>query len=103
MNHPHSQPESIAAPVLVTAREHLEDVVAELRHEPQLALDTESNGFYAYQEKVCLLQISSPREDFIVDPIAISDISALGELTVDPGIEKIFHAGEYDLLCLKRD
>jgi ribonuclease D len=27
----------------------------------------------------------------------------LGELTADPHIEKIFHAGEYDVLCLKRD
>ena len=88
---------------MVTAREHLEEVVADLRHEPRVAIDTESNGFYAYQEKVCLLQISSPREDFVVDPIAIRDLSALGELTAAPRVEKVFHAGEYDVLCLKRD
>ena len=95
--------EKIPPATLVTAREHLEEVVAELRREPRLAIDTESNGFYAYQERVCLLQISSAREDFIVDPIAVSDLSALGELTADPRIEKVFHAGEYDVLCLKRD
>jgi len=99
----HHPLEEIAPAALVTAREHLEEVVAELRQEPRLAIDTESNGFYAYQEKVCLLQISSAREDFIVDPIAVSDLSALGELTAEPRIEKIFHAGEYDVLCLKRD
>ena len=88
---------------VITAREHLEEVVAELRREPRLALDTESNGFYAYQEKVCLLQISSAHEDFIVDPIAVPDLSSLGELMADPRIEKVFHAGEYDVLCLKRD
>jgi len=100
-----AQDESASPPpaTLVTAREHLEEVVAELRHEPRLAIDTESNGFYAYQERVCLLQISSAREDFIVDPIAIADLSALGELTAAPHIEKVFHAGEYDVLCLKRD
>ncbi len=99
----HHPLEEIAPATLVTAREHLEEVVAELRQEPRLAIDTESNGFYAYQEKVCLFQISSAHADFIVDPIAISDLSALGELTADPHIEKIFHAGEYDVLCLKRD
>ena len=99
----HHPLEEIAPATLVTAREHLEEVVAELRQEPRIAIDTESNGFYAYQEKVCLLQISSAREDYIVDPIAVSDLSALGELTADPHIEKIFHAGEYDVLCLKRD
>ncbi|MDD5627634.1 MAG: HRDC domain-containing protein [Elusimicrobia bacterium] len=100
----HHHPLEVIAPAtLITAREHLEEVVAELRQEPRIAIDTESNGFYAYQERVCLLQISSPREDYILDPIAVPDVSALGELTADPRIEKVFHAGEYDVLCLKRD
>ncbi len=88
---------------LITAREHLEEVCAELAKCPRLAFDTESNGFYAYKERVCLVQISSPTEDYIVDPIAIPDLSALGPLFADPKIEKLFHAGEYDVLCLKRD
>jgi ribonuclease D len=103
MTERHHPLEEITPATLVTAREHLEEVVAELRQEPRIAIDTESNGFYAYQEKVCLLQISSVREDYIVDPIAVSDLSSLGELTANPHIEKIFHAGEYDVLCLKRD
>lgn len=75
----------------------------ELAKCPRLAFDTESNGFYAYKEKVCLIQISSPEADFIVDPIAVNDITPLGPLLADPAIEKLFHAGEYDVLCLKRD
>ncbi|MDE2490481.1 MAG: ribonuclease D [Elusimicrobia bacterium] len=97
MSHDH------APAALITAREHLEEVCAELAKCPRLAFDTESNGFYAYRERVCLVQISSPDEDFIVDPIAIPDLSALGPLFADPKIEKLFHAGEYDVLCLKRD
>lgn len=88
---------------LITAREHLEEMCVEFAKSPRLAFDTESNGFYAYKEKVCLIQISTPADDYIVDPIAIPDISALGPLFADPGIEKLFHAGEYDVLCLKRD
>lgn len=88
---------------LITAKEHLEEVCAELAHCPQIAFDTESNGFYAYKEKVCLVQISSATEDYIVDPIAFKDLSPLGPLFADPKIEKLFHAAEYDILCLKRD
>jgi ribonuclease D len=88
---------------LITAKEHLEEVCAELARCSQIAFDTESNGFYAYKEKVCLVQISSPTEDYIVDPIAFKDLSALGPLMADPKIEKLFHAAEYDILCLKRD
>ncbi len=95
--------EKIPQPTLVTAVEHLVEIVGDLKRAPRLCLDIESNGFYAYREKVCLLQISSPTEDYIVDPIAVADLSSLGPLMEDPAIEKIFHAGEYDVLCLKRD
>ncbi len=100
---PHRKPEEIPPATLVTAREHLEEIAAELRHEPRIAIDTESNGFYAYQERVCLVQITSSREDIVIDPIAFKDLSSLGPIMADPAIEKVFHAGEYDILCLKRD
>ncbi|MEK7389578.1 MAG: HRDC domain-containing protein [Elusimicrobiota bacterium] len=96
-------PDHIKTATLITAKEHLEEVCAELACCKRLAFDTESNGFYAHKEKVCLIQISSLTEDFIVDPIAFKDISALAPLFADPNIEKLFHAGEYDVLCLKRD
>jgi len=95
--------EGIPEPTLVTAREHLEEIVADWAGVPRLALDIESNGFYAYREKVCLLQMSSPTEDFVIDPLAVTDLSSLAPLMADPKIEKLFHAGEYDVLCLKRD
>ncbi len=95
--------DQIKIATLITAKEHLEEVCVELAKCDRLAFDTESNGFYAHKEKVCLIQISSPTEDFIVDPIAFKDISALGPLFADPKIEILFHAGEYDVLCLKRD
>jgi ribonuclease D len=96
-------PHPIPEPVLVTAREHLEEIIEELHGAGRLAADTESNGFYAYREKVCLLQISTPQVDYIIDPIAITDLSSLAPIMADPTVEKIFHAGEYDILCLKRD
>lgn len=95
--------DAIPRPTVVTAREHLEEVVADLKGTTRLAVDTESNGFYAYRERVCLIQLSSPEADYIVDPLAVRDISSLGPLLENPSIEKIFHAGEYDILCLKRD
>ena len=93
----------IRRPAVVTSREHLAEVVAEVAGAPRLAVDTESNGFYAYRERVCLIQISTPDGDYIIDPIAVPDVSALGPLFENPSCEKVFHAGEYDILCLKRD
>jgi len=71
--------------------------------EPLLALDTESNSLYAYYERVCLVQLSTREQDFIIDPLALDDLSPLGALLADPQIEIIFHAAEYDIISLKRD
>ncbi|HEY6908764.1 MAG TPA: HRDC domain-containing protein [Myxococcales bacterium] len=69
---------------------------------PRVALDTESNGFHAYFEKVCLLQIGTARADWVVDPLAV-DIKPLLPLFADVGRECVLHAAEYDVLCMKRD
>ncbi len=78
-------------------------LVGTLSNEPLIAIDTESNSLYAYRERVCLVQISTRTADYIVDPLRVADLSPLGPLLQNPAIEKVFHAAEYDLLCLKRD
>ena len=81
----------------------LRQLARSLADEKRIACDTESNSLHAYRGVTCLIQISTPAADYLVDPLAIADISALGSVFADPGIEKIFHAAEFDLICLKRD
>jgi ribonuclease D len=78
-------------------------MLAHLRGEPALAVDTESNSLYAYHEQVCLIQISVPATDYLVDPLAVSDLSGLGPLFADPAVLKVLHGAEYDLSVLNRD
>jgi len=69
-----------------------------------LGVDSESNSFFAYRDRLCLLQVTANGEDFIVDPLALGDdLKALNPLLEDPEIIKIFHAAEYDLMLLKQD
>jgi ribonuclease D len=78
-------------------------MLAHLRGEPALAVDTESNSLYVYREQVCLIQISVSDADYLIDPLALEDLSALGPLLADPEVLKVFHGGEYDLRVLHRD
>ncbi len=71
--------------------------------QPAVAIDTESDSMYVYHEKVCLVQFSIPSADFVVDPLSGLDLAPLGQLFASRRIEKVFHAAEYDILCLKRD
>jgi len=90
-------------PVLVATPESLAHLVDALAREPALGVDTESNSLFAYRERVCLIQFSTSDQDYILDPLALADVSALGPLFANPAQQKIFHAAEYDLICLKRD
>jgi ribonuclease D len=81
----------------------LVDLAEKLLKEPSVAVDTESNSLYVYQEQVCLIQFSTPHQDYLVDPLALDDLSPLASLFESESIEKVFHAAEYDLICLKRD
>jgi ribonuclease D len=83
--------------------EKLQKLVRELKNEPLLALDTESNSLYAYHTRTCLIQLSTRQQDYIIDPFAITDMQPLGTLLADEHIEKVFHAAEYDLICMHRD
>jgi ribonuclease D len=93
-----SQPPSLIQEPL--ALEALADV---LHRQPYIALDTESNSLYAYQEQVCLIQFSTSEQDYLVDPLALPDLEPLTPIIADPKVEKILHGGEYDVMCLKRD
>lgn len=94
---------SISDPVWIDYADALSRLANLLSQESVIAVDTESNSLFAYQEQVCLIQFSTEKDDYLVDPLALRDLSALGPLFANPAIEKVFHAGEYDLICLKRD
>jgi len=94
---------SLPPPILVADATALSHLVADLATCTTVAVDTESNSLHAYRERVCLIQFSTASADYIVDPIALRDLSALAPFFASPAHEKIFHAAEGDLLGLGRD
>ncbi len=77
-------------------------VVDNLSIEPKLALDTESDPFHRYYEKVCLVQISTPDRDLIFDPLVAGLPQDLAAIFSDPKREMILHGADYDVRSLRR-
>ncbi len=90
-------------PCLITHQNQLDNLAAALLCEPMVAVDTESNSLHAYQEQVCLIQCSTAHTDYLVDPLSLDDLTPLQSVFASAEIEKVFHAAEYDLICLRRD
>ncbi|HLF25953.1 MAG TPA: HRDC domain-containing protein [Anaerolineae bacterium] len=94
----------LTSPLLVATSVQLQALLARLQAKSAVAVDTEANSLYAYTERVCLVQISIPGADFLIDPRSTAiDLSPLRAVFADPSIEKVFHACEYDVISLRRD
>ncbi|HEX9049142.1 MAG TPA: ribonuclease D [Anaeromyxobacter sp.] len=96
MDRPHQPP-----PTLVADAGGVAALAERLRAEAVVAVDTESNSFHVYRERICLIQISTRAADFIVDPFAV-DVAPLGAVLCD-GRETVFHGADYDVRCMKRE
>lgn len=104
MNQAPDPPRPERAPVLIDRPEPFERMMHLVRFAPLIGVDTEADSFHSYREKVCLVQISTADEDFLVDPLGKNvPMHALGEVFADEGQIKIFHDGEFDIGILKRD
>jgi len=89
--------------VWIDQPEQLRQAVKELAAQDVLAVDTESNSLYAYREQVCLIQFSSRDKDYLIDALVLPNLSPLEDIFRTNKILKVFHAAEYDLICLFRD
>jgi ribonuclease D len=56
-----------------------------------------------YQEKVCLLQFSTPDTTVLIDPLEGADLGSLRPVMSNCDVRKIFHAADYDIRSLSRD
>ncbi len=68
-----------------------------------IGLDTEGDSLYHYQERICLVQLTGGGMNWVVDPLAMADLTPLAPVLADPEVLKILHGADYDLVCLKRD
>jgi ribonuclease D len=89
------------SPTLVQDAAGVAALADALGRERVVALDTESNSFHVYRERVCLIQVSTASGDWLVDPLA-ADPRPLGPaLAAAPVV--VLHGADYDVRCLKRE
>jgi len=86
-----------AAYIFISSPEALSEACALLGRAKELAVDTEFHREDSYYARFALLQIASRDACYLIDPLAISDLSPVWELLGAPGIVKVFHAARQDV------
>ncbi|MBG7610012.1 MAG: HRDC domain-containing protein [Anaerolineae bacterium] len=95
--------DQLPKPIFVANPDSLQQMIDDLAEQSIIAVDTEANSLYAYRERVCLIQFSTPESDYLLDTLALQDLSSLAPVFSNPKIEKVFHAAEYDIIILRHD
>ena len=88
---------------LIDTPEALQRAADLLAEASRISLDCEAAGFHRYSDRLCLVQLSTPRENLILDPLAVDVAPLLRPLLEDPGVEVIMHGADYDIRLLDRD
>jgi ribonuclease D len=64
------------------------------------AVDTEADSLHRYRESLCLIQFAVGERCLLIDPLAITDLSALARLL--SGAVVWMHGADYDMTMLRR-
>ncbi len=88
---------------LVTDEAGFRQAMSKISRARRIGLDLESNGFFRYPEQVCLIQVSTPQDVYVIDPLALDDMKPVGEVLARKRVEIVLHAGSHDVLSLDRD
>lgn len=89
--------------IFVDKQPDLDRVMSRVGAQTRIAVDTEADSLHSYFDKVCLIQMSIPDEDIIVDPLTQLDLAKFGETLANRDIIKVLHGADYDLRILHRD
>ncbi len=85
------------APEWVNSAERLAELCTQWRQQPLVGLDTEFQRTDTFYPKPGLIQVASEGRCYLVDPLAVDDLSPLADLLRDPDVLKVLHACSEDL------
>ncbi|PZR72905.1 MAG: hypothetical protein DLM73_12070 [Chthoniobacterales bacterium] len=78
----------------------LAELIPQLERYDRIAVDTEADSLHCYFEKLCLVQISIPGHDYLVDPLARFDLKPLAAALAQKEI--VLQGADFDLRLLRR-
>lgn len=84
----------------ISTNEDLAAFCRRARMHAVVAVDTEFLRERTFHAKLCLVQVGTPDECVVIDPLAIDDLTPLSELMADVDTLKVFHACSQDMEVL---
>ncbi len=90
-------------PLLIADRPAFEALVTGWQREAVVGMDTEAASFHRFRDRVYLLQLSTPEQTVIVDPVGTGGLEPLRPWFDHGATQFIFHDADYDLRLMYRE
>ena len=87
--------------MLIATDHELKDLITKAMSVPAVGLDTEFVWERTFYPRLGLIQLAIEQECYLIDPVAIEDLSPLGKLISEPSVIKILHDAQQDLMILQ--
>ncbi len=81
----------------VVSAEDLQELCKKWSQQSLIAVDTEFMRTNTYYPKPALIQINDGEANYLIDPVAIVDMSAMSELMQNGAVQKVLHSCSEDL------
>jgi len=82
----------------------LQELRVRLNAASEFSIDLEAHSYRSYRGFVCLMQISTREEDFLIDTMELrASLHVLNDSFTNPRIAKVLHGADSDVLWLQRD
>ncbi len=84
----------------IETQAQLDEIIKPLSQVKSLSIDTEADSLHHYYEKLCLIQISTKSEDYVIDTLAKLDFAQLVKVISEK--PAICHGADFDLRMIHR-
>ncbi|HXV18781.1 MAG TPA: HRDC domain-containing protein [Candidatus Omnitrophota bacterium] len=86
--------------IYIDTPQALKEASAEIARSSWAAVDTEADSLHHYVEKLCLVQISVPGYDFVVDPLVPLDLTPVIDAMNDKFL--LLHGADFDIRMIRK-
>ena len=98
---PRRSPKPVNTPSLpehsITQPNQLKECLEHLAASPVVGFDTEFVGEDAYRPELCLVQVATQSQLFVIDPQTVGPLDGFWKLLLDPARTTVVHAGREDI------
>ncbi|WP_150468341.1 ribonuclease D [Francisella sp. SYW-9] len=88
--------------MIINTNKQLNNLIITLENTNKIAVDTEFYWMRTYYPELCLIQIATKNEVFLIDTLVDLDFSPLKKIFENQNIEKIIHSATNDIPIIKR-